>query len=69
VNKLETSRDNQDKKYRVPLCPTQKEAFTALSILDSVVQCTDVDECDTKVMDTMQEFLSKIYKDSLKQTD
>jgi hypothetical protein len=33
-------------------------------VLESIVKCTDVDDSVVKTVDTMKEFVSKIYKDS-----
>jgi hypothetical protein len=47
--------------------PTQKDAFMALSVLDAVISASDADEKIVKAMDDIQDFVSKIYKQSLKQ--
>jgi hypothetical protein len=44
----------------------QKQALRALSILDSV-RCTYVNHSVVEAMDTIKEFASKIYKDTLQQ--
>jgi hypothetical protein len=49
-----------------PARPTWKDAFTALLMLDTVISENDADEKIVKVMDDIQEFVSKIYKQSLK---
>jgi hypothetical protein len=50
----------------LPARPTRKDAFTALSVLDTVISASDANEKILKVMDDIQEFVSKIYRQSLK---
>jgi hypothetical protein len=47
--------------------PIQNDAFTALSVLDTVISASDADEKIVKAMDDIQGFVSKIYRQSLKQ--
>jgi hypothetical protein len=51
----------------LPARPTRKDAFTALSVLDTVISASDADERIVKAMDDIQDFVSKIYRQSLKQ--
>jgi hypothetical protein len=46
---------------------TRKDAFTALSVLDRVNSSSDDDEKIVKALEEIQDFVSKIYKNSLKQ--
>lgn len=45
---------------------THKEAFTAMSVVDTIISSTNVDDKTQKAMDVIQELLSNIYKNSLK---
>jgi hypothetical protein len=51
----------------LPARPTWKDAFTALSVLDTVIYASDADEKIVMAMDDIQDFVSKIYRQSLKQ--
>jgi hypothetical protein len=50
----------------LPARPTWKDAFTALSVLDTVINSGDADEKIVKAMDDIQDFVSKIYRQFLK---
>jgi hypothetical protein len=62
-----SANEEDEEKQMVPSHPIGREALTALSILDSAVRCTDVDDSIVNAMDTMQELVSKIYKNFLTQ--
>jgi hypothetical protein len=47
--------------------PTRKDTFTAFSVLDCVISSCDADEKIMKAINEIQDFVSKIYKNSLKQ--
>jgi hypothetical protein len=51
----------------LPARPTRKDAFTALSVLDTVISASDADKKIVKTTDDIQDFVSKIYRQSLKQ--
>jgi hypothetical protein len=51
----------------LPARPTRKDAFTAPSVLDTVISASDSDEKIVKVMDDIQDLISKIYRQVLKQ--
>jgi hypothetical protein len=51
----------------LPVCPTRKDTFTALSELDTEISASDADEKIVKAMYDIQDFVSKIYRKSLKQ--
>jgi hypothetical protein len=42
----------------LPVCPTQKDAFTALSVLDTVISVSDADEKIVKMTDDIQDSVS-----------
>jgi hypothetical protein len=44
-----------------------KDALMALSVLDFIISSSDADEGVVKVMDVLQNFVSKVYKYTLKQ--
>jgi hypothetical protein len=51
----------------LPARPTRKDTFTALSVLDTVISASYANEEIVKAMDDVQDFVSKIYRQSLKQ--
>jgi hypothetical protein len=51
----------------LPACPTRKDALMALSELEIVISANDADEKIVKTIHDIQDFVSKIYKQSLKQ--
>jgi hypothetical protein len=51
----------------LPTRPPHKVAVMALSLLDVVVIASDTDDRIVKVMDELQDFVSKVYENSLKQ--
>jgi hypothetical protein len=51
---------------RCSQCPPCKDIFTALLVLDCVISSSDANKI-VKAMDEIQDFMSKIYKNDLKQ--
>jgi hypothetical protein len=51
----------------LPARLTWKDTFTELSVLDTVISASDANEKIVKAMDDIQDFVSKIYRQSLKQ--
>jgi hypothetical protein len=51
----------------LPGHPTRKDAFTALLVLDTIISASDSNEKIVKAMNDIQESVSKILKQSLKQ--
>jgi hypothetical protein len=48
--------------------PAWKEAFKTLAVLDAVIIASNADDKILRAMDDIQDFVSKIYKQSLKQS-
>jgi hypothetical protein len=51
----------------LPARPTREDAFTALSVLDTVISANDANEKIVMAMDDIQDFVSKIYRQFFKQ--
>jgi hypothetical protein len=65
VSECKEGKNGDKEKQSVPLCAMQKEVPTALSVLDSVIRCADVDSSALKAMDTVKTFVLKIHKNLL----
>jgi hypothetical protein len=48
-------------------CPAQKDTFMALSVSDTVISASEADDKIVKVIDDIQDFVSTIYMQPLKQ--
>jgi hypothetical protein len=59
--------DEAEEMQLLPACPPRKDTFVALSVLDTGISASDANEKIVKAMDDIQNFVSKIYKQSLKQ--
>jgi hypothetical protein len=58
--------EEEEETQPLPVCPTRKDAFTALSVSDCVISSSDANEKIVKAMDEIQDCVPKIYKNSLK---
>jgi hypothetical protein len=54
-------------KHLLLVHPGPIDVLTALSVLDSIVSSSDTDQNIVKAMDEHQDFVSKTYKNTLKQ--
>jgi hypothetical protein len=59
--------EKMEETWPLPTPPPRKDALMALSVLDSVVNVSDADNRLVKAMDELQDFVSKVYKNSFKQ--
>jgi adenine C2-methylase RlmN of 23S rRNA A2503 and tRNA A37 len=64
---MDEQEEKGEEMQPLPERPTPRDVFTALSVLDGVISSSDADEKIVKALDEIQNFVSEIYKNSMKQ--